>query len=92
MYASSNIIQVIKSRRMRWAGHVAYIGEINAYSIMVGKHKGKRPIGRPRRRWEDNIRMDGMEIGWEGVEWIHVAQDRGRWRALGNTVMNPQVR
>jgi hypothetical protein len=77
MYASSNIIQVIKSRRMRWAGHVAYIGEINAYSIMVGKHKGKRPIGRPRRRWEDNIRMDGMEIGWEGCICLRIGTSGG---------------
>jgi hypothetical protein len=68
------------------------MGEIrNEYKILVGKPEGKRPLGRPRRRWEDNIRMDLGEIGWEGVDWIHLAQDRDQWRALVNTVMNFQV-
>jgi hypothetical protein len=60
----------------------------NAYRIMVGKPEGKRPLGRPRHRWEDNIRMDLREIGWGGVDWIDLAQDRDRWRALANTIMN----
>jgi hypothetical protein len=63
----------------------------NVYSVLVGKPEGKRPIGRPRRRWEDGIRMDLEEIDWGGVEWIHLAQDRDRWRALVNAVMNLRV-
>jgi hypothetical protein len=77
---------MIKSRRMRWAGNVARIGaKRNAYSILVGKPEGKRPLGRPRRRWVDNIKMDLREIGWDGVDWIDVAQGRDQWRALVNT-------
>jgi hypothetical protein len=77
------------SRRMRWAGHVARMGETrNADRILVGKPEGKRPLGRPRRRWVDNIKMDLTEIGWDGVDWIELAQDRDQWRALVNTVMN----
>jgi transcription termination factor 2 len=72
-----NIIRMIKSRRMRWAGHVARMGETrNAYRILVGEPEGKRPLGRPRRRWVDNIEMDLREIGWDGVDWIEPAQDR----------------
>jgi hypothetical protein len=83
---------MIKSRRMRWAGHVTRMGEKrNAYRILVGKPEGKRPLGRPRRRWVDNIRMDLGEIGWDGVEWVDLAQDRDQWRALVNTVMNLRV-
>jgi hypothetical protein len=83
---------MIKSRRMRWAGHVARMGEKrNAYRILVGKPEGKRPLGRPRRRWEDNIKMDLREIGWDGMNWIDLAQDRDQWRALVNTVMNFRV-
>jgi hypothetical protein len=63
----------------------------NAYRILVGTMEGKRPLGRPRRRWEDNIRMDLREIGWGGMDWINLAQDRNQWRALVNTVMNPRV-
>jgi hypothetical protein len=71
-----------KSRKMIWAGHVARIGEqINAYTILVGKLEGKRPLGRPRRMWENNIKMDLREIGWGGVDWIDLAQDRDQWRA-----------
>jgi hypothetical protein len=67
-YSSPNIIRMIKSRRMRWAGHVVRIGEEkNAYGILVGKPEGKRPLGRPRRRWVDNIKIDLREIGWDGV-------------------------
>jgi hypothetical protein len=76
-YSSSNIIRTIKSRRMRWAGHVARMGEKrNAYRILVGKPEGRRSLGRPRRRWVDNIKMDLREIGWGGVDWFHLAQDR----------------
>jgi hypothetical protein len=83
---------MIKSRRMRLAGHAARMGEKrNAYRILVGKPRGKRPLGRPRRRWADNIKMDLREIGWDGVDWIDLAQDRDQWRALVNTAMNFQV-
>jgi hypothetical protein len=63
----------------------------NAYRILVGNREGKRPLGRPRRRWEDNIKMDLRELGWDGVDWIELAQDRDQWRALVNTVMNLRV-
>jgi hypothetical protein len=79
LYSSSSIIRVIKTRRMRWAGHVARMGEMRgAYNILVGRPEGRRPLGRPRCRWEDNIRMDLGEIGFGDVDWIHLAQDRGR--------------
>jgi len=90
LYASPNIVRVNNSRR-RWAGHVVRMEEMrNAYKILVGKSEQKRPLGRPRRRWEDNIRMHLKEIGWECVEWFHLAQDMDQWRALLNTVMNFQ--
>jgi hypothetical protein len=77
---------------MRWAGHVARKREKrNAYRILVGKPEGERPLGRPRRRWVDNIKMDFTEIGWDGMDWIDLAQDRNQWRALVNTVMNLRV-
>jgi hypothetical protein len=89
LYYSPNIIQLIKSRRMRWAGHVARMGEWRCvYKVLVGKPEGKRPLGRPRRRWEDNIKMDFQEVGCGGMYWIELAQDRDRWRALVSTVMN----
>jgi hypothetical protein len=92
LYCSPNIVRVIKSRRMRWAGHVARIGEERgAYRVLVGRHKGKRPLGRPRRRWENNIRMDLGEIGIDVANWIRLAQDRVQWRAFVNTVMNIRV-
>jgi hypothetical protein len=82
----------MKSRRMGWAGHVARMGKKgNAYRILVGKPEGKKPLGRPRHRWEDNIRMDLKEIGWDGMDWIDLAQDRDQWRALVNTVMDLRV-
>jgi hypothetical protein len=88
-YTSPNIIRVIKSRRMRWVGYVACIREMrNAYNILTGKSKGKILLGRPRHRWEDNIRIDLREIGWEGVHWMHLAQDMDQWWPLVNTVMN----
>jgi hypothetical protein len=71
LYSSPNIIRVIKSGRMRWAGHVARVGEgRGAYRILVGRPEGRRPFGRPRRRWEDNIKMDLQEVGWDGVAWM----------------------
>jgi hypothetical protein len=78
---------------MRWVGRVARIEEMrNSYKMQVGKPEGKRPLGRNRRRWEGNIRMDLGEIGWEGVvDWIHLAQVRDQWRAVVKTVMNLQV-
>jgi hypothetical protein len=83
---------MIKSRRMRWAGHVARMGATrNAYRTLVGKTEGKRPQGRPRLRWVDNIKMDLREIGWDGFDWIDLAQDRDQWGALVNTVMNLRV-
>jgi hypothetical protein len=89
LYSSPNMIRMIKSRRMRWAGHVARMGETrNAYRILVGKSEGKRPLRRPRCRWVDNIKMDLGEIGWDGVDWSELVQDRDKWRALVNTVMN----
>jgi hypothetical protein len=89
LYCSPNIVPVIKSRRMRWAGHVARMGEgRGVYRVLVGKPEGKRPLGRPRRRWEDNIMMDLQEIGCGGMDCIEPAQGRDRWRALVNAVMN----
>jgi hypothetical protein len=92
LYSSPNIIRKIKSRRIRWAGHAARMGETrNAYTILVGKPEGKRPLGRTRRRWVDNIKIDLREIGWDGRDWIELVQDRDQWRALVNTVMKLQV-
>jgi hypothetical protein len=83
---------MIKSRRMRWAGHIAGMGEKrNANRILVGKPEGKRPLGRPRRRWVGNIKMDLRDIEWDGMDWIDMVQDRDQWRALVNTVMNLRV-
>jgi hypothetical protein len=92
LYSSPSIIRVIKSRRLRWAGHVERMGERRgAYRAMVGKPEGRRPLERPRRRWEDNIKMGLREVGWGGIDWINLAQDRDRWRALVNAVMNLRV-
>jgi hypothetical protein len=79
LYSSPSIIRIIKARRMRWAGHVSRMGEKrNAYRLLVGKPEGRRLLGRPRRRWLDNIRMDLVEVGWGDADWIGLAQDRGR--------------
>jgi hypothetical protein len=92
LYSSPSIVRVIKARRMRWAGHVAFTREMTgAYNILVGRPEGRRPLGRPRRRWEDNIKMDLREIRFGDVDWIHLGKDRDRWRALVNTVMNLRV-
>jgi hypothetical protein len=91
LHSSPNIIRVIKSRRMRWAGHVARMGEARcAYRILVGRPEGRRPLGRPRRRWEDNIKIDLQEVGW-GMDWIELAKNMDRLRALLNVVMNFRV-
>jgi hypothetical protein len=90
LYSSPNIVRVIKSRRMRWAGHVARMGEgRGVYRFLVGKSEGKRPLGRPRRRWVDNIRMDLQEVGCGFVDWNGLAKDRDSWRTLASAVMKP---
>jgi hypothetical protein len=92
LYSSPNIVRVIKSRRMRWAGYVAHMGEgRGVYGVLVERPEGKRPLGRPRRRWEDNNKIDLREMGIDEVNWIRLAQDRVRWRAFVNTVMNLRV-
>jgi hypothetical protein len=92
LYSSPSIIRIIKSRRMKWVGHVARMGDKrNAYRLLVGKPEGNRPLGRPRRRWVDNIKMDLEEVGWDDVDWIDLAKDRNRWRAVMNSVLNLRV-
>ena len=89
LYSSPNIVRVVKSRRMRWSGHVALMEEgRGVHKVLAGKPEGKRPLGRPRRRWEDNIKMDLQEVGRGCEDWMKLAQDRDRWRALVSTVMN----
>jgi hypothetical protein len=83
---------VIKSRRLRWTGHVALVGKRrSAYRVLVGKPEGRRPLGRSRHRWEDNMKMDFRKVEWKGMDWIDLAQDRDRWLALVNVVMNLRV-
>jgi len=89
LYCSPSIVRVLKSRRMRWAGHVARVGERRCVCrVLVGKPEGKRSLGRPRRRWQDNIKMDIREVGCGGMDWSDLAQDKDSWRALVNAVMN----
>jgi hypothetical protein len=91
LHSPPDIIRQIKSRRMRWAGHVARMGEgRKVYKVLVGKPEGKRPLRRPRHRREDGIKMYLRGVGW-GVEWIHLAQDRDHWQAVVNAVMNLRV-
>ena len=85
LYSLPNIVRVVKSRRMRWVGHVARMG---VYRVLARKPDGKRPMGRPRRRWEDNIKMDLQKVGGSCGDWMELAQDSERWRALVSTVMN----
>jgi hypothetical protein len=90
--SSPNMVRVIKSRRMRWARHVARMGEgRGVYRVLVGRLEGKRSLGRPRRRWEHNIKLDLREIGIDGENWIRLDQDRVRWRDFVNTIMNLRV-
>ena len=92
LYSSPSIVQLIKSRRMRWAGHVARMEEgRGVHRVLVGKPEGKTPLGRSRRRWEDNIKMDLEELGRGCGDWMELAQNRDRWRALVSTVMNFRV-
>jgi hypothetical protein len=92
LYSSPSIIKIIKARRIRWAGHIARMGERrNAYRSLVGKPEGRRPLGTQRSRWLDNIRMDLVEVGWGDADWIGMGQDRDRWRALVNSVLNLRV-
>ena len=92
LYSSRIIVRVIKWRRMRWAEHVARMAQRrDIYGGLVGKPEGKRPLGRPRRRWEGNIKMDLQEVVCEGMDWVELGQDRDRWRALENAVINLPV-
>jgi len=92
LYSSPNTVQVITSRRMRWAGHVARMGEKRGvYRVVVGKPEGRRPLGRPRHRWVYNIRMDLQEVGCMYMDWIGLAQDRDSWRTLVSAVMDLRV-
>jgi hypothetical protein len=92
LYSLPSIVWVVKSRRMKWDGHTEYMGEKRSiYRVLVGKPVGKRSLGRTRHRWEDNIRMDLLEVRCEGMDWVDVTQDRERWRALVNAVMNLRV-
>jgi hypothetical protein len=92
LYSPPSIIRIITSRRMRWAGHVTRRWEKrNACRLLMGKPEGKRPLGRPRRRWVDNFRLDLGEVGWSDVDWIGLALDRNRWRSPVNSVLNLRV-
>jgi len=92
MYPSPSIVRVIKSRRMKWAGHVARMGKSRGlFRVSVGKPEGKKTLGRPRRRWEDNIKIDLQEVGCESMDWIVLAQDRDRGRELVHAVMKLRV-
>jgi len=92
VFVAFSIVRVIKARRIRWAGHVVRMGDRRGvYMVLVGKPEGKRPLGRPRRRWEDNIKMDLQEVGCGDMDWMVLAQDRDRWRALVNVVMKLRV-
>jgi len=89
LYCSPNIVRVIKSRRMRWAGHAKRLREKKGvYTVLVGNSEGKSPLRRPSCRWNNNIKMELQDVGCAVVDWIELAQDRNSWRALVNAVMN----
>jgi hypothetical protein len=92
LYSLPNIVRVIKSKRMRWAGHVARMGEgRGVHGVLVGSAEWERALRRPRRRWKDNIKLDLKEVGIDGANWIQLAQDMIQWRAFVNTVMNLRI-
>jgi hypothetical protein len=92
LYSLPSVIRLIKSKRIRWTGHVARMGEKgDALRLLLGKPERRRPLGRPRHRWLDNIWMDLVQLGWSDVDWIGLAQDKDRWRALVNSVLNLRV-
>jgi len=92
LYPSPNIVWVIKSKRMRWASHVARMGQSRGvYRVLMGTSERKRPLGKPRRRWEDTNKMDLQKVGCGGVDWIELAQDREKWRVLVNAIMSLRV-
>jgi hypothetical protein len=92
LYSLHNIVRVVKSRRMRWTGHVVRMGEERGvHRVLVGRPEGKRPLGRPRLRWEENIKMDLQEVGGGRGDWMELAQDRDGWRALVSTVRDFRV-
>jgi len=91
LYRSPNIVRFKKSRRMRWAGHVARGERRGIFRVLLGNPEGRRPTGRPRRRWQDNIKMGLQKVGCGGMDWIELALHKDRWRALVNAVMNLQV-
>jgi hypothetical protein len=92
LYSLPNIVRVAKSRKMRWEGHVArMVEEIGIHRVLMGKPEGKRPLGRPRRRWEDNFKMDLQEVGGGCGDWMDLAQDRDRWPELVSAVKNLRV-
>jgi hypothetical protein len=91
LYSSPSVIRIVKSRRMRWAGHVARMGEEIDYYRLLGESQREKPLGRSRRRWVENIMMDLGEVGWCDVDWIGLAKARNRWSALVNSVLNLRV-
>jgi hypothetical protein len=92
LYSSTNIVRLIKSRKVRWVGHVARMGEgRGVYSVLVGRPEGKTPLGRPRHRWDDSIKMVVSETGINGENWIQLAHHRVRWRAFVGALMNLRV-
>jgi hypothetical protein len=92
LYSSPSIIRIIKARRMKWEGHIARMWKKRStYNMLVRKPEGRRPLGRPRRRWLNNIKIDLVDVGWGDVDWIGLSQDRHRWRVLVNSILNIRV-
>jgi hypothetical protein len=93
LHSSPNIVWVLKSRRIRWTGHVERMGDRGGvYRVLVEKPEGNKPMGKPRRRWEDNIKMNLQEVSCRGVDWIELAKDRDRWPTLVNAVDNKLIK